>query len=57
MLRHTFAHRFLSAGGNDGDLQKLGGWANAEVMRRYGATRAVDRALAAYDTIAPMGNL
>ena len=56
-LRHTFAHRFLSAGGNDGDLQKLGGWANAEVMRRYGASRAVDRALAAYDTISPMGNL
>ena len=39
-LRHTFAHRFLSAGGNDGDLQKLGEWANAEVMRRYGASRA-----------------
>ena len=56
-LRHTFAHRFLSAGGNDGDLQKLGGWANAEVMRRSGASRAVDRALAAYDTISPMGNL
>jgi site-specific recombinase XerD len=28
-LRHTWAHRWLEAGGSEGDLQKLGGWANA----------------------------
>ena len=49
MLRHTFAHRFLEQGGTEGDLQQLGGWESAEVMRRYGSARAVDRALAAYD--------
>lgn len=56
-LRHTFAHRFLSAGGNEGDLQRLGGWESAEIMRRYGATQATDRALRAYDEIDPMGGL
>ncbi len=56
-LRHTWADRWLSAGGNEGDLQRLGGWESAEIMRRYGAARAVDRALAAYDTVNPMGKL
>jgi site-specific recombinase XerD len=56
-LRHTFADRFLSAGGNEGDLQRLGGWENSDVMRRYGAARATDRALEAYDTVSPLGDL
>lgn len=56
-LRHSWAHRWLANGGTEGDLQRLGGWANAEVMRRYGAAQAVDRALAAYDTINPLGDL
>lgn len=57
MLRHTFAHRFLEQGGTEGDLQQLGGWESAEVMRRYGSARAVDRALAAYDAVNPMEGL
>lgn len=56
-LRHTFAHRFLAGGGQEGDLQKLGGWQNSDVMRRYGSARAVDRALAAYDDVDPMAGL
>lgn len=56
-LRHTFAHRFLSAGGNEGDLQRLGGWENSDVMARYGSARAVDRALGAYDVVNPMEGL
>ena len=56
-LRHTWADRWLRAGGNEGDLQRLGGWESAEIMRRYGEARAVDRALAAYDTVNPMGKL
>jgi len=57
MMRHTFAHRFLEGGGAEGDLQRLGGWESAEVMRRYGSARAVDRALASYDTADPMEGL
>jgi site-specific recombinase XerD len=56
-LRHTWADRWLAAGGTEGDLQRLGGWESAEIMRRYGAVRATDRALNAYDVIDPMGNL
>jgi len=56
-LRHTWADRWLRAGGNEGDLQRLGGWESAEIMRRYGESRAVDRALSAYDAINPMGEL
>ena len=56
-LRHTWADRWLRAGGNEGDLQRLGGWESAEIMRRYGEARAVDRALAAYDNVNPMGRL
>lgn len=57
MLRHSFAHHFLAAGGNEGDLQRLGGWESADVMRRYGSALAVDRALAAYDDVNPMEGL
>jgi site-specific recombinase XerD len=56
-LRHTFASRFLEGGGTEGDLMRLGGWENAEVMRRYGSATAVDRALAAYDQVNPLGQL
>jgi integrase/recombinase XerD len=56
-LRHTFAHRWLSRGGQEGDLRRLGGWEFPEIMRRYGEVQAVDRALTAYDEINPMGEL
>jgi site-specific recombinase XerD len=56
-LRHTWAHRWLTNGGAEQDMMRLGGWANGEVMRRYRAAQAVDRALAAYDNIDPMGEL
>lgn len=56
-LRHTWASRWLAAGGEEGDLQQLGGWQSAVVMRRYGRARAVDRALQAYDRVDPMRGL
>jgi site-specific recombinase XerD len=51
LLRHRFAHEYLRRGGQEGDLQKLGGWEDASVMRRYGSALAVDRALAGYDDL------
>jgi integrase len=57
MLRHTWADAYLSGGGNEGDLQKLGGWENSDIMRRYGSARATDRALAAYDDVDHMRDL
>jgi integrase len=43
--RHTFADRYLAAGGSEGNLMALGGWRSREVMGRYGRSRAVERAL------------
>ncbi|HWH36014.1 MAG TPA: tyrosine-type recombinase/integrase [Acidimicrobiales bacterium] len=57
LLRHGFADRFLAAGGQEGDLLRLGGWSDPAVMRRYGAARAQDRALAAYDDLNVLGEL
>jgi site-specific recombinase XerD len=56
-IRHTWAQRAKAAGMSDSDLQQLGGWESADVMRRYGSAHAVDRALAAYDVANPMGDL
>ncbi|MBM3675790.1 MAG: hypothetical protein FJW88_12770 [Actinobacteria bacterium] len=56
-LRHTYAHRWLARGGNEGDLQMLGGWEGPTVMRRYGSALAADRALAAADDIDVLGGL
>lgn len=57
MLRHTWADRWLGAGGQEGDLKVLGGWESDQVMRRYGSARAADRALSRYDDIDPMRGL
>lgn len=47
-LRHTFAHRWLSAGGNEGDLMRLAGWRSRTMLNRYGASAADARAHEAY---------
>jgi site-specific recombinase XerD len=50
-FRHRFAHTWLSKGGQEGDLARLGGWSDPNVMRRYGSALATERALAAYDEL------
>ena len=54
MARHTYAHRMKKSGASLEDLGQLGGWSSPEVMRRYGASLAVERSLEAYDRLDPM---
>ncbi|MGH2393734.1 MAG: tyrosine-type recombinase/integrase [Candidatus Limnocylindria bacterium] len=48
MLRHTFAHGWLAEGGNEGDLMRLAGWKSRQMLSRYGASAADQRAREAH---------
>lgn len=56
-LRHTFAHRFRSRGGEEGDLAQLGGWRSPAMLARYGASAAAERALEAHRKVDPLGDV
>jgi len=54
MFRHLAAHQWLDQGGQEGDLERLMGWAKGSGMtRRYGATAADQRARDAHRRIRP----
>lgn len=50
-FRHTFADRWLQAGGGEIDLLQLGGWSSPKMLMRYGRAGAERRALSAYDRV------
>jgi integrase len=50
-LRHTAAHRWLAAGGSEGGLMAVAGWTRPDMLARYTAARAAERAAAEARTL------
>lgn len=57
MFRHTYSHRWLDAGGAEGDLMEQMGWKSPQMLRRYGKSARSARARRAYDRVDVMGGI
>jgi site-specific recombinase XerD len=52
-FRHTMSHLWLASGGTEHDLAKINGWSSLQMVGRYAASAAVERAKAAHSRIDP----
>jgi site-specific recombinase XerD len=52
-FRHSWAHMFRAAGGQEDDLMHLGGWRSRTMLTRYGKSAAEERAFQAHRRFSP----
>ncbi|MEV6076854.1 tyrosine-type recombinase/integrase [Streptomyces sp. NPDC052069] len=52
-FRHTFAHMWLAAGGNETDLMRITGWKSRSMVDRYAASAGAERAREQHRRLSP----
>lgn len=52
LTRHAAAHNLLAAGMNEGDVSKLMGWTDPQMVKKYASSTAGERAIASHKRLA-----